>query len=214
MKRTHSFSHNPKEQFQHSNGAQNLHLHTQMTHERPRKIEKYEVQNTLTNPTCTVKRQTPVCESMGVSNKRLNLNLRSSEEDKEKHTHKHTEDKGNLFPWVEKAEKGRFACAFTQCACVSVCTDAEASAWRLIIVRLAVRNNHNRLSVNIVDRCHCKHWNYLLISLQLCTHLCSRLPLPHLSSPITPPLTAALSYMKGRLSRGGRAERGGSGAPS
>ena len=165
-----------------------------MTHGHLAQTLKFKLQththtHRLANPTCTVQRQTPVCESMGVSNERLNLNLRSTKEDKKKHAHTRTHRiKVIYFPLWKKQKKERlhlYCHSMRPCVCVAV----EASAWKLIIVVVAVPANHTRLSANDVGRCRCKHRNYLLISAQLYAHLCPRLPLPHLSSPITPLLS-------------------------
>lgn len=87
-----------------------------------------------------------------------------------------------------------------------VCVGTEASAWKLIIVGFAARNNHRRRSVHVIDGCHCKLWSYLLISLQLGLHLGRIGPLRCLSAPRGPqaherPAKPWRSCWAGRLRR-------------
>ncbi len=136
-----------------------------------------------------MQRQTPVCESMGVSNERLNLNLRSTKEDKKKHAHTCTHRiKVIYFPLWRKQNRKVCICISTLFIYSRACVwlwkhqheNSLLSRWLFEPITHAYR------LANIVGRCHCKHRNYLLISSQLCAHLRSRLPLPRLSSPTIP----------------------------
>lgn len=168
-----------------------------MTHGRPPKTEKCEPQTHTYTPTLAHKphlhcaeADTCLWEHGGLKWKTESESQKHKRGQKEACTHMHTQDKGNLFPSVEKAEKKvcisiSMVCIYAS-VCVSVCVSLEASAWKLIIVAIAVRTKRARLPVNIVGRCHSKQRNYLSISAQLCTHLRSLLPLSHLYHLFTP----------------------------